>query len=427
MWRVSDLLADLRWRGLISQTTDEEALSKALSDGPITLYCGFDPTAQSLHIGNLVQILTLRRFQLAGHRPVALVGGATGLVGDPSGRSAERTLNDTETVELWVARIRQQLERFLDFGDTPPGARMANNLEWTAGVSALELLRDIGKHFSVNQMLAKESVSARLNAGGISYTEFSYQVLQAFDYLHLYRDLGCVLQIGGSDQWGNITAGLDLIRRAAQGSAHALTTPLLAKADGTKFGKTATGTIWLDPTLTSPYALYQYWFGSDDRDVVSFLKVFTFLSHEEIDALAMAMTERPAAREAQRTLAREVTTLVHGERECQQAEAAAKALFGQGDLGDLDLATLTAAAAELPQAKIEQIEQAGSLADLMALTGIVESKSAARRAIREGGAYLNNAKVTEENYLPTASDFLGGKLLFLRRGKRELGAVIVEK
>lgn len=414
------LLEELKWRGLIAQTTDETELATALKS-PITLYCGFDPTAPSLHIGNLVAILALKRFQLAGHRPIAVVGGATGLVGDPSGRNSERTLNDRATVDAWTDGIRQQLERFLDF-DGDNAAIMVNNYDWTQSLSTLDFLRDVGKHFSVNQMLAKESVSARLEGGGISFTEFSYQVLQSFDYLHLFKTYNCTLQIGGSDQWGNITAGMDLIRRVERGSAHALTLPLVQKADGSKMGKTAGGSVWLDGSMTSPYAMYQFWFGADDRDVVNFLKVFTFLSREEISRLEGQVAEKPAAREAQRTLAWEVTSMVHGEEQTQAALDAAEALFGRGELNSLSEATLASAVAELPQTTVSA---PAPLVDLMAAVGIVESKSAARRTIREGGAYVNNQKIQDEEYTPEIKDFLAGKYLIVRRGKRELGAVIL--
>ncbi|MEI6251051.1 MAG: tyrosine--tRNA ligase [Actinomycetes bacterium] len=421
----AEVFAEFRWRGLIAQSTDEAALIGAFDKGPLTAYIGFDPTAPSLHVGNLVVLLVLRRLQLAGHRPIALVGGATGLVGDPSGRSSERTLNDEELVETWVARIRLQLERFLSFDDSPTGALVTNNYDWTKDISALEFLRDIGKHFSVNQMLAKDSVSARLEGGGISYTEFSYQVLQSLDFLELYRRHNCVLQMGGSDQWGNITAGLDLIRRVDQGSAHALTVPLMTKADGGKFGKTASGTIWLDPEMTSPYAFYQNWISTDDRDVVPYLKILTFLSETDIGELAAQVESAPERREAQKALARELTTLVHGADQYQRVEAASKALFGQGELGDLDGATLAGALAEVPRASVPAGELP-ALIDLMAMTGIVDSKSAARRAIREGGAYLNNVKITDEAFVPSVADLVGTRFLVLRRGKREIGAIEVE-
>ena len=322
-----NLIEDLRWRGLVAQSTDEKALVEALKK-PITLYIGFDPTAPSLHVGNLVVLLVLRRFQLAGHNPIALVGGATGLVGDPSGRNDERTLNSSDVVEGWVQGIRKQVSAFLDF-DTPKNpAQVVNNLDWTAPLSAIEFLRDIGKHFSVNQMLAKDSVAARLEAGGISYTEFSYQVLQSYDFLELFRRNDCTLQLGGSDQWGNIVAGLDLIRRVESGSGHALTVPLLAKSDGSKFGKSAGGSIWLDPAMTSPYAFFQFWLNTEDKDIINFLKVFSFKSHEEISALEKSHSENPGLRGAHRELARELTTLVHGADTTARVERAAKALFG---------------------------------------------------------------------------------------------------
>ena len=417
-----NLIEDLRWRGLVAQSTDEKALTDALKK-PLTLYIGFDPTAASLHVGNLVVLLVLRRFQLAGHNPIALVGGATGLVGDPSGRNDERTLNSNEVVEGWVKGIRKQVSAFLDFDTKVNPAIVVNNLDWTAPLSAIEFLRDIGKHFSVNQMLSKESVSARLEAGGISYTEFSYQVLQSFDYLELYRRHNCTLQLGGSDQWGNIVAGLDLIRRVESGSAHALTVPLLAKSDGTKFGKTAGGSIWLDPTMTSPYAFFQFWLNTEDRDIINFLKVFSFLSHEEISQLTKSHEENPGLREAHRALARELTTLVHGADSTTRVEAAARALFGQGDLSELDEATLTSALAELPRTQISKSDQIPSWVDLLAATGVVESKSAARRVVKDGGAYLNNVKVSSEDYAPTKTEFLCGKYAVLRKGKRDLAAV----
>jgi tyrosyl-tRNA synthetase len=417
-----NLLEDLRWRGLLAQSTDEAALLESLKK-PITLYVGFDPTAPSLHVGNLVVLLVLRRFQLAGHTPIALVGGATGLVGDPSGKNEERTLNSTEIVEGWVNRIRTQVSAFLDFSEAKNKAIVVNNLDWTSPLSAIEFLRDIGKHFSVNQMLSKESVSARLEAGGISYTEFSYQVLQSFDFLELYRRNNCTLQLGGSDQWGNIVAGLDLIRRVEQGSAHALTVPLLTKADGTKFGKTAGGSVWLDPAMTSPYAFFQYWLNTDDKDVVNFLKVFSFKSHEEITALEIAHKENPGLREAHRALARELTTLVHSQAITDRVEAAAKALFGQGDLKELDEETLAGALAELPRTTVSKNEAIPTWVDLLAATGVVDSKSAARRIVKEGGAYLNNEKISGEDFAPQKSDFLCGKYAVLRKGKRELAAV----
>jgi tyrosyl-tRNA synthetase len=417
-----NLIEDLRWRGLLAQSTDEAALLEALKK-PTTLYVGFDPTAPSLHAGNLVVLLVLRRFQLAGHNPIALVGGATGLVGDPSGKNEERTLNSTEIVEGWVNRIRTQVSAFLDFDAPKNPAVVVNNLDWTSPLSAIEFLRDIGKHFSVNQMLSKESVSARLEGGGISYTEFSYQVLQSYDFLELYRRNNCTLQVGGSDQWGNIVAGLDLIRRVEQGGGHALTVPLLMKADGTKFGKTAGGSVWLDPEMTSPYAFFQFWLNSDDKDVVNFLKVFSFKSHAEITELEKSHNENPGLREAHRALARELTSLVHSEETTERVEAAARALFGQGELSELDEATLASALAELPRTTVSSSEEIPTWVDLLAATGVVDSKSAARRIVKEGGAYLNNVKISGEDFRPSKSDFLCGKYAVLRKGKRDLAAV----
>ena len=420
---TSQLLADLEWRGLIAQTTDREELTKDLNSKPVKFYIGFDPTAPSLHVGNLVVILVMRRFQLAGHLPIALVGGATGLVGDPSGRNEERTLNDESIVEQWVGNIRSQLERFLDFKSAKNAAVMANNLDWTKPVSALEFLRDIGKHFSVNQMLAKDSVSSRLESGGISYTEFSYQVLQAFDYLELYRRDNCRLQLGGSDQWGNIVAGLDLIRKVESGSAHAFTIPLMAKSDGSKFGKTAGGSVWLDSEMTSPYAFFQFWINTDDADVEKYLKVFSFKDRSEIERLIETVKVNPGAREAQRELAREITSLVHGADQCAKVEAASLALFGQGDLGALDEKTLAAALSQLPKVSINKGEAFPTWVDLLAATGVVDSKSAARRIVKENGAYLNNEKITGEDFAPTKADLIHGRFLVLRKGKRDLASV----
>jgi tyrosyl-tRNA synthetase len=421
----SQLLADLEWRGLIAQTTDREELTKDLNANPIKFYIGFDPTAPSLHVGNLVVILVMRRFQLAGHLPIALVGGATGLVGDPSGRNEERTLNDESIVEQWVGNFRLQLERFLDFNSGKNAAVMANNLDWTKPVSALEFLRDIGKHFSVNQMLAKDSVSSRLESGGISYTEFSYQVLQAFDYLELYRRDNCRLQLGGSDQWGNIVAGLDLIRKVEGGSAHAFTIPLMAKSDGSKFGKTAGGSVWLDSEMTSPYAFYQFWFNTEDADVEKYLKVFSFKERAEIERLIETVKSNPGAREAQRELARELTAMVHGSDQSEKVEAASSALFGQGDLSALDEKTLAAALSQLPKVTIKKGDAFPTWVDLLAATGVVESKSAARRIVKENGAYLNNEKISGEDFAPTKAHLIHGRFLVLRKGKRDLASVEV--
>ena len=431
---MTDIIDDLQWRGLIAQTTDLDDLRKALADGPVTLYCGFDPTAGSLHVGHLTQALTLARFQRAGHRPIALVGGGTGLIGDPK-PTAERTLNSAETVREWVGTLGRQLSAFLEF--TPEGATprptdavLVDNAEWLGKLSAISLLRDVGKHFSINQMLARETVRSRLDGAGMSYTEFSYVLLQSYDYVELYRRYGCTLQIGGSDQWGNITAGLDLIRRMdgnePHGPAHALTTNLLTKADGTKFGKTESGAVWLDPELTSPYAFYQFWFNSDDRDVSRYLRIFSFRSREEIEELERQTAERPAARAAQRALAEELTTLVHGEQECRNVVEASRALFGQGALADLNPATLGAALAEVPRVELAgPVDELPPVVDLLAATGLVPSKSAARRAVQEGGAYLNNAKVTDIEARVGEEDLLHGRYLVLRRGKRNVGGVVV--
>ena len=418
------LLEDLEWRGLIAQSTDRKELETALSK-PISLYLGVDPTAPSMHLGNLVVFLVLRRFQLAGHRPIALVGGATGLVGDPSGKNDERTLNEEKLVADWVAKIRKQVEKILDFKDKSASAKLVNNLDWTKSVSALELLRDIGKHFSVNQMLAKDSVANRLATSGISYTEFSYQVLQAFDYLELYRRDQCKLQIGGSDQWGNIVAGLDLIRKVEGGSAHALTVPLLAKSDGSKFGKTAGGAIWLDENMTSAYEFFQFWLNSDDADMPKLLKVFSMKDRSEIERLIETLKVNPGAREAHRELAREMTTLIHGQQMAKSVEDAAKALFGQGEIDQLDLKTLDSALSQLPKTTIKKGEPYPSWVDLLAATGVVDSKSAARRIVKEGGGYLNNKKVESEDFTPSKNDLLHGKYLLLRKGKRDLAAVEV--
>jgi tyrosyl-tRNA synthetase len=428
---VDDIIDELSWRGLLAVTTDIEELRKALNSGSVTIYCGFDPTAAGLHIGNLVQLLTLRRLQIAGHRPIGVVGGATGLIGDPSGKSSERVLNSPEVVAGWLERIRSEVSRFLDFDAGEVSALIVSNLDWTGQMPVLEFLRDIGKHFSVNRMLDRESVKARLEAGGISYTEFSYQLLQAMDFLELYRRYDCTAQIGGSDQWGNLVAGVDLIRRVEGASVHALATPLITKPDGTKYGKTEGGAVWLSADLMSAYAFYQFWLNVSDAEVPGLLKVFSFRSREEIEALAAESAERPAARLGQRALAAEVTTLVHGAEECRRAVAASQALFGQGELAEVDERTLEAAKAEIPSADVrpggpnEAGGQLPSVADLMAETGIVPSKSAARRAIAEGGAYLNNRKVADADAVPTADDLLYGRFLILRRGKRTVGAIEV--
>jgi tyrosyl-tRNA synthetase len=417
---TADIIDELAWRGLLAQSTDIDSLRTDLDAGPVTLYAGFDPTGDSLHAGHLMPLLTLRRFQLAGHHPIVLAGGATGLIGDPSGRDSERALADVEQVAARVERLRPQLERFVDLATT---GRLANNLDWTAPMSAIDFLRDVGKHFSVNVMLGKESISARLNGDGLSYTEFSYALLQSNDYLELFRRHGCTLQIGATDQWGNITAGLDLIRRVERGLAHALTVPLVTDSSGKKFGKsTGGGSLWLDPQLTSPYSFFQYWVNVDDADVGRYLRFFTFLSREEIEALDAETATRPAARAAARRLAEEITTLVHGAGETTAVIAASAALFGQGELRDLDAATLSAALAEAPH--IEVGEPMPSVTDLLVQTGLCPSRSAAQRAVAEGGAYLNNDRVTDPDAVPSASDLLAGNWLVLRRGKRTLAGVV---
>jgi tyrosyl-tRNA synthetase len=433
---VTDIIDELSWRGLIAVSTDLGELRKALDAGQVTLYGGFDPTAAGLHIGNLVLLLTMRRLQLAGHRPIGLVGGATGLIGDPSGKSVERVLNTPDVVAGWVENIRGEVGRFLDFEPGSAGALLVSNLDWTERLTALEFLRDIGKHFPVNQMLSREVVRARLDAGGISYTEFSYQILQANDYLELHRRYGCMLQVGGSDQWGNLVSGVDLIRRVAGNSVHALATPLITRPDGTKYGKSEGDAVWLSPELMSPYAFHQFWLNRADAEVPGLLRVFTFRSREEIGDLERATAERPGAREAQRVLADDVTALVHGEAETRRALSAGRALFGQGDLRDLDERTLAAALGEVPMVRIDAAGAAEAavaagesglppIADLMAACGIVPSKSAARRAITAGGAYLNNAKVLAIETVPEPGDLLFGRYLVLRRGKRTVGGVEV--
>ncbi len=434
---MTDIIDELSWRGLIAVSTDLDDLRKTLDAGITTFYCGFDPTAPGLHIGSLVQLLTMRRLQLAGHRPIGLVGGATGLIGDPGGKSAERVLNPRELVADWVQRITGEVSQFLDFTPGPAAATVVSNLDWTGQLSAIDFLRDIGKHFPVSQMLSREVVRARLDAGGITYTEFSYQILQGNDYLELHRQHDCSLQLGGSDQWGNLVSGVDLIRRVTGDSVHALATPLITKPDGTKYGKTEGGTIWLSPQLMSPYAFWQFWINRTDAEVPGLLRVFTFRSRRQIEDLERQTAERPAARTAQRVLADEVTTLVHGAQECAQAVAASQALFGQGELGALAERTLAAALAEVPSVTLDASASAGAaadgpgplppVADLLAAAGIVASKSAARRAIAEGGAYLNNVKVTAQDAVPSAGDLLHGRFLVLRRGKRTVGGVEVRR
>jgi len=425
--RSDEIIPELRWRGLIAQSTDLDALAKVCVH-PLTLYCGFDPTAPSLHLGNLVQILTVRRFQQYGHNPLALVGGATGLIGDPK-ESGERSLNSADLVGEWVDRIRIQLERFYDF-DGPNPARMVNNLDWTKDLNAIEFLRDIGKHFSVNRMLDREAVAARLAKDGISFTEFSYQLLQSFDYLELFRRHDCVLQTGGSDQWGNITAGVDLVRRVEAKNVHALTTPLLTRADGKKFGKTESGTIWLDPQLTSPYSFFQYWINADDRDIPNLLNTFSFTTEPEIAELVQASLDRPHERAAQRALAVELTELVHGVQECMGAQNAGKALFGGGDLTDLPESTLQAALTEAPLGEVQLGEvidgKLPTLDELLVRCGLAQSKKAARRTIAEGGAYVNNIRIEHEDFQVPVSDLLYGRWVVLRRGRKAFAGVVVK-
>ncbi|HEY4418435.1 MAG TPA: tyrosine--tRNA ligase [Pseudonocardia sp.] len=414
-----DILDELEWRGLIAQSTDLAALRRDLAEGVLTLYCGFDATAASLHAGHLVPLLTLRRFQQAGARPIALAGGATGMIGDPRD-IGERSLHSAETVGGWAERIRGQLERFVEFDDSPTGALIVNNLEWTGPQSVLEFLRDIGKHFSINVMLGRETVKRRLATDGMSYTEFSYLLLQSQDYLHLFRRHGCRLQVGGSDQWGNIVGGVELVRRVEGETVHALTTPLVTDSEGRKFGKsTGGGSIWLDPELTSPYAWFQYFLNVSDADVGRYLRLFTFLPREEIEELEKTVAERPQLRAGQRRLAEELTTLVHGRRNTEQVIAASSALFGRGDLRDLDSSTLDAALAEVPTTTV-RLDERPTVVDLLVATGLVESRSAARRTVGEGGAYVNNAKVPDEQWTPGEQDLLPGGWLVLRRGKRNL-------
>jgi tyrosyl-tRNA synthetase len=418
------VLDDLDWRRMIADHTDLDALRADMAAGPIAFYGGFDPTAASLHFGNLVLLVTMRRLQLAGHRPIAVVGGATGLVGDPSGRTSERMLQSRDVIEGWVERIRSQVERSLSFeGDN--AAIIVNNLDWTAELSAIDWLRDIGKHFSVNRMLGKESVAARLEAGGISYTEFSYQVMQALDYLELYRRHGCTLQLGGSDQWGNLTAGVDLIRRVEGATVHAVATPLITRPDGEKFGKSTGSTLWLDPALTSPFAFYQWFLNTDDSVVGPYLRVFSFRSHAEIEALEATAATRPDGREGQRALALEVTELVHGTDAAARAAEASAALFGSGDLAALDAATLEAAFADLPHASVAAGNGIPPVLDLFVASGLSESRGAARRVVGEGGAYINNRRVTDPAAVPDRSELLAGRWLLLRRGKRSLAVAEV--
>ena len=440
---MDDIIDELSWRGLLADTTDPAELRSALNSGRVTFYAGFDPTAPGLHIGNLALLLTMRRLQLAGHRPIGLVGGATGLIGDPSGKSAERVLNPRELVAEWVERIRREESRFLDFDAGEASALIVSNLEWTGSMLVLDFLRDIGKHFSVNRMLDRESVKARLEGGGLSFTEFSYQLLQAMDYLELHRRYGCTLQLGGSDQWGNLVGGVDLIRRVEGASVHALAIPLITKADGTKYGKTEGGAVWISADLMSPYAFYQFWLNVPDVEVPGLLRVYSFKSRAEIDALIRESEERPAARIGQRALAEEITTLVHGAEETRRAIAASRAMFGQADLAQLDGRTWAAVAKELPNftyqpgpasttlnqvpASSAQVASGGAantfglaaptIAGVMVSAGTAPTLSAARRAIAEGGVYLNNHRITEDQVL-TPANLYHDRYASVRRGKR---------
>ncbi|MFI7376042.1 tyrosine--tRNA ligase [Actinoplanes sp. NPDC049668] len=413
------LVDDMQWRGLIQDSTDPEELRKHLDGGSITFYVGFDPTAASLHVGNLMQVVTARRLQLAGHRPLLLVGGATGQIGDPGGKSAERVLNPREVTAGWVLRIREQLSPFVTY-EGANAATLVNNLDWTGELSVIDFLRDVGKHFPINKMLARDVVKNRLETG-ISYTEFSYQLLQANDFYELHRRHDCSLQFGGSDQWGNITAGVDFVRRRGAGPVHAFTTPLVLKADGTKFGKSEGGATWLDPAMTTPYAFYQFWVNADDRDVSSYLRYFSFKTREEIEELEKATAERPQARLAQRELAWEVTALVHGEEEARQAVAASQALFGRGSLDDLSADTLRAALSEAGLTEVRG--ELPTVTVLLQNAGLVKSGGEARRTIAEGGAYLNNERITDPEATVPESALLQGRFLVLRRGKRTFAGV----
>ena len=419
--KVSNIWQDLQWRGLIAQSTDEKVLADLLNNQSITFYIGFDPTAPSLHLGNLMQILLAKRLQLAGHKPLALVGGATGLIGDPKD-TGERNLNEEETVITWTENIAKQLVKYFDFfGDNK--CDVVNNFDWTSKIDAISLLRDLGKHFSINRMLEREAVSARLNASGISYTEFSYAILQANDYLELFNKYNCVLQTGGSDQWGNITAGVDLVRRVKSKTVHALTTPLMVKADGTKFGKTEAGTVWLSPELTSPYSFYQFWLNTDDRDIATLLKYFSFASKEVIEDLIEKVRTDASSRSAQKYLAQELTTLVHSKEQCEQVILASQALFGQGELKDIDKNILVAALSEAGLTKIKLTTEMPNILDILQQTNLCESKSAAKRTVEEGGAYINNVRISDLNWTPTKTDLIHGSLLVVRRGKKVMAGV----
>jgi tyrosyl-tRNA synthetase len=416
-----DILDDLQWRGLVQQHTDLDALRAHLAAAPVTVYAGFDPTADSLHVGSLVPLLTLRRFQDAGHKAIALAGGATGMIGDPGGRSSERSLNDAETVDAWTERIRGQLARIVDLD----AGLLENNYEWTAGMSAIDFLRDVGKHFTVNYMLAKESVSTRLAGEGISFTEFSYMLLQSLDFQVLYDRHGCTLQIGGSDQWGNITAGIELLRRTRGVTAHAVTLPLITKSDGEKFGKSVAGAVWLDPAKTSPYAFYQFWLGVDDADATRFLRIFTFLDRAAIEAIEKEHAERPQARPAQRALAEHMTAMIHGEETLGAVRHASEVLFGSGDVASVDPGLLADALAEAPSATVPRTALP-ALPALLVELGLAKSLSDARGRVSQGGVYVNGARAGDPNWQPSEADLLHGRYLVLRSGKRHYGLVRAE-
>ncbi|MDY2941663.1 MAG: tyrosine--tRNA ligase [Varibaculum sp.] len=421
---MSDVIDELHWRGLIAQDSGLDEIRSALAAGPVTFYCGFDPTAPSLHHGHLVQLIMMRHLQLAGHNPIALVGGATGLIGDPR-EKGERILNSRETVAGWVERLQNQISRFLDF-DGPHAARMVNNLDWTSQLDAIEFLRDLGKHFRMGTMLAKDTVARRLKSEeGISYTEFSYQILQAYDYLQLHREYGCTLETGGNDQWGNLVGGMDLIRKVTGDTVHVMTTPLMVKSDGTKFGKSEGGAIWLDPEMMSPYAFYQFWLSTEDADVIRFLKVFTFRSRSDIEHLEHLTAEQPHLRAAQKALAEDVTRFVHGDAATDAVLAATSALWGGGDLRAVSGETLAQATEQLPSSDL--VPGVTTILDLLVDTGLESSRKAARRTVESGGAYLNNEKVSGVDQVITETDLLPGGLVLIRRGRRNLAVSRVTK
>lgn len=421
---MSDIIDELQWRGLIAQCSDLDAIRKELASGPVTFYCGFDPTAPSLHHGHLVQLLLMKHLQRAGHRPLTLVGGATGLIGDPR-MSGERQLHSKDVVAGWVEKLREQIERLLDY-DGPAAARMVNNLDWTSELSAIDFLRDLGKYFRMGTMLGKEAVARRLaSSEGISYTEFSYQILQANDFLQLYRRYGCVLETGGNDQWGNLVGGMDLIHKTEGAQVHCMTTPIITKSDGTKFGKSEGGAIWLNPQMMSPYAFYQFWLGTEDADVVRMLKIFTFRDRDEIERLAAEVESRPFAREAQKALAADVTELVHGADALDAVIRATEALWGRGDLAALDEDTLGAAVADLPQPEKAQKVGETTIVDLLVDAGLEKSRRAARQTVNSGGAYLNNVKITDADRAIEQGDLLAGGWVLVRKGKRTLGCALI--